>query len=56
MHVRKNIDGLGETVKDVKDASGEASDANETHVTRCWRKGNLVAKWQRIGLNCVLVW
>lgn len=35
VHVTKSIDNLGETQKDVKDASVETSDGNDTRVPRC---------------------
>ena len=35
VHVTKSVDNLGETEKDVKDASVETSDGNDTHVPRC---------------------
>lgn len=35
VHVRKSVDNLGETDKDVKDASVDSSDGNDTHVPRC---------------------
>lgn len=48
---RGSVDGLEKTVgrnTEVEGDSNEASDGNEQHVIRNWRKGNLHYKGQRI--------
>ena len=41
VHVRKSIDCIQEIViRNIKGVSGEASDGNEEHVIRCWRKSD----------------
>lgn len=58
MHVRKTLDCLEGTIgrnANIKGASGKVSDRKEEHVIGNWREGDLVPKWQRTWLNCVLM-